>query len=129
MFHVLSFQKYFNRVCLNSVFLAVPLATLISFSFASNISNYVEWRNLSPAIKTTYTAGAIDSFINPLTPNNEHARFVKQFNSCLTTLHITMFEVAQMVDNFYLNPDNWSRTPQEAIRFQLMNGHCFHFFD
>ena len=129
MFHVLSFQKNFNRALKSSVFFVFFLGTFMSISDAASVSNFGQWRNLSSQSKTAYTAGAIDSFINPLEMSLGYEEFAENFALCLKTLSISTLEIAQMIDNFYLNPGNWGLSPQEAIRFQLANGHCFHFLN
>ena len=127
MFHVLSFQKYYNRVLLSSVFLF--LFFLFSSSFGSSISNFAQWTRLNAVSKTAYTAGVIDGFISPLAIHEEHVEYIDNFDVCLKNLRISIVEIVTMVDNFYLNTDNWSLSPQEAIRFQLVNGHCFQFLN
>ena len=127
MFHVLSFQKYYSRVLLSSVFLF--LFFLFSFSFGSSITNFAQWTRLNAVSKTAYTAGVIDGFISPLASHEEHVELIDNFEVCLKNLRISIVEIVTMVDNFYLNTDNWGLSPQDAIRFQLVNGHCFHFFN
>ena len=124
MFHVLSFQKYFNRVLLSSVFLFLSLS---SFSYATSVSNFGQWRSFNLLSKTAYTAGVIDTFMKPLEVSSVHGEFVRKFDLCLKDFNITIVEVVRMVDNFYLNTENWGLSPQEAIRFQLINGHCFQY--
>ena len=126
MFHVKSFPKYANRVLLNSVLLAL-LSN--SFSFAASVSNFGQWRGINPILKTVYISGVLDTFIRPLEEPRDHEEFVMRFNSCLKDFNITVVEIVQMVDNFYLNTQNWGSSPQEAIRFQLINGHCFHYLN
>ena len=127
MFHVLSFQKNYNRVLLSSVFLYSCF--LFSFSFGSSISNFGQWTNLSATAKTAYTAGVIDGFISPLIMPDEHEELIDKVVVCLKKLRISIVDVVTMIDNFYLNSENWGLSPQEAIRFQLVNGHCFPFLN
>ena len=126
MFHVLSFQKDFDRVLLSSVFLF--FCFLFSFSYGSNISNFAQWTNLNATSKTAYTAGVIDGFIRPLPFPNDHEEMINEFVVCLKKLRISTVEIVNMIDNFYLNSENWGLSPQDAIRFQLVNGHCFQSF-
>ena len=127
MFHVFSFQKDFDRVLLSSVFLF--FCFLFSFSHGSNISNFAQWTNLNSTSKTAYTAGVIDGFIRPLPFHNDHEDIINEFVVCLKELRISTFEIVNMIDNFYLNSENWGLSPQDAIRFQLVNGHCFQYFN
>ena len=133
MFHVLSFQNHLNRVLLNSVFSFLRIILLVvvsvSFSHAATISNFGQWRNLSSVTKTAYTAGAIDTFLDPIEASANHREFNINFLSCFKRLQITIVEVVEMIDNFYLNTENHSLTPQQAIKFQLINGHCFKFLN
>ena len=130
MFHALFFQKYFNRAHLNSVFFVVAYSLLmLSFAFGNTITNFGQWRNLNSISKTAYAAGAIDTFINPLEAGGGHKEFVDKLQSCLSELNITIVEVTQMIDNFYANSENWGYSPQDAIKFQLINGHCFQFLN
>ena len=128
MFHVLPFQNYFNRVHLSSVFF-VGTFFITTFSFGASINNFGQWSNLNSVSKTIYTAGAIDTLIKPPTEFAEHEIFIANFEACLKAFNLTVINIVQMIDNFYLNTKNWGLSPQEAIRFQLVNGHCFHFFN
>ena len=128
MFHVLSLKRYSHRVRSNSVFFVTIFFYLVSNSHASSISNFGEWRNLHSVSKTAYTAGLLDTFINPLEPQLEHDAFVKKLDSCLKKLHITVIEVVRMIDYFYLNSENWGLKPQDVVRLQLINGRCLPFF-
>ena len=129
MFHVLSFKKYSNRALVSSVFLLLSSLFFVSQSYAASISNFGQWKSLSSVIKTAYVAGVIDSFLNPLERVDTRTEFASKFMSCFEKLQITLLEVVQMVDNFYLNQKNWGFTPQQAIRFQLVDGHCFHYLN
>ena len=131
MFHLLSFQKHWNRVYLNSVFVIVFSYSISFFSSvnATTISNFGQWTTLNSFSKTAYTAGVIDTFFKPLTFSDDHKNFIIKFESCFKNLNITIVEVARMVDNFYQNSENWKFSPQEAIRFQLINGHCYQYLN
>ena len=129
MFHVQSFQRRFNRVLLSSVFFILLGYSFLTPSEAANISNVGQWKNLNSVSKTAYTAGVIDAFLSPLHESSHHEMFISKFKLCLKELNITTFEIARMIDNFYLNEENWIFSPQAAIKFQLVNGHCFQFFN
>ena len=124
MFHVLFFKKYINRVLLNSVFLFLYLS---SFCSATSVSNYGQWQNFNSISKTAYTAGVIDTFVKPLEMSIEHEEFVRKLDLCLKDFNISIVEVVRMIDNFYSNAENWGLSPQDAIKFQLFNGHCFQY--
>ena len=127
MFHVLSFQKNFNRVLLNSVFFLGVFVIFSSLVQAETVANFGQWRNFNSLSKTTYVAGAIDTFLNPLEPSKKQDQFKEQFLLCLKDFNISLVEIVSMVDNFYLNSNNWSYSPQSAIKYQLFDGHCFQY--
>lgn len=127
MFHVLPFQNYYSRVFKSSVFFIAFFLLFLSWSDAASISNYGQWKNLNSVLKTVYTAGVLDTMTKPLGLSDYHDDTFRKFDSCLTNLQITVVEVTRMVDNFYLNLENRGASPQEAIRFQLVNGHCYQF--
>ena len=129
MFHVLPLQKYLSRVLVNSAFLLVCISVAGSSAQATSISNFARWQSMSSLSKTAYTAGVIDGLINPIVEPADHENFRIRFRACLRDLNIIIIEIVKMVDNFYLNNNNWSLTPQEAIRFQLINGHCFQYLN
>ena len=127
MFHVLPLQKYLSRVLVNSAFLLVCISVVGSSAQATSISNFARWQSMSSLSKTAYTAGVMDGLINPIVEPVDHENFKVRFTACLRDFNIIITEIVEMVDNFYLNKNNWGLTPQEAIRFQLINGHCFHY--
>ena len=127
MFHVLSFQTTLNRVLPNSVFFLAGLIIFANQIQAETVSNFGQWRNFNSISKTTYVAGTIDTFLNPLQVIVGQENFKEQFALCLKDFHITLSEIVSMVDNFYLNSKNWAYSPQEAIKYQLINGHCFQY--
>ena len=127
MFHVSSLIKDLSRVLVNSVFLLIVLVTLSTVVMADTVSNFSQWRNFNSFSKTAYVAGTVDTFLSPLKVPDEHERFKKQFALCLRDFHITLGEIVSMIDNFYLNSKNWAYSPQEAIKYQLINGHCFQY--
>ena len=127
MFHVLSFQKNLNRVLVNSVFLITMFLVFASHLRAETGSNFGQWRNFNSLSKTAYAAGTIDGFLNPLDIGDEHEQFKEKFLSCLKEFSISLVEIVGMVDNFYLNSNNWGYSPQEAIKYQLVDGHCVHY--
>jgi len=127
MFHVSSFTKDLSRVLVNSAFFLILLATLSPVVRADTVSNFGQWRNFNSFSKIAYVAGTVDTFLSPLKVPDKHERFKKQFDLCLKDFHITLSEIVSMVDNFYLNSKNWAYSPQEAIKYQLINGHCFQY--
>ena len=108
MFHVLFFQIHLNRVIFNSVFFAISLVFLHSLSYGATISNFGQWRNLSSLSKTAYIAGVRDTFLSPFEVFDQQQEFVLQLNDCLKQLNISVVEIVRMVDNFYLNKENWA---------------------
>ena len=129
MFHVQSFHKLLNRALLGSVFFVLLFTIFTSFPMARTILNFGQWQNLNSLSKTTYVAGVIDTLLNPLNKSDHNEMFLVNFELCLKRLNITTFEIANMVDNFYLNHSNRALSPQIAIRFQLLDGHCFQFLN
>ena len=127
MFHVLPFQKNLNRVLLSSVFFLVVFIIFASQIRAETVFNFSQWRNFNSISKSTYAAGAIDSFLNPLKVPKGHEKFKEQFLLCLKDFNISIVEIASMIDNFYLNSNNWGYSPQKAIKYQLVDGHCFRY--
>ena len=128
MFYVLAVKNFLSQVHLSSLLLVVTFL-FTTFSFGANITNFGQWRNLNSISKTVYVAGVIDTFVKPLTQSPGHETFVANFDACLKAFNLTVINIVQMIDNFYLNTKNWGLSPQEAIRFQLVNGHCFHFLN
>ena len=129
MFQVLVIKKCLSRVPLSLLFFMITYLFLTTFCVAANVTNFGQWRNLNSISKTVYVAGVIDTFVKPLTQSPGHETFVTNFEACLKGFNLTVINIVQMIDNFYLNPKNWGLSPQEAIRFQLVNGHCFHFLN
>ena len=127
MFHVLSFQNHLNRVLLSSVFFILIVLVSSSQIQSQTVSNFSQWRTFNSLSKTAYTAGALDSFFNPLQVIEEHERFKTQLRSCLKEFRITIGEIVSMIDEFYLNSNNWGYSPQDAIKYQLIEGHCFYY--
>ena len=127
MFHVLPFRKTLNRVLLNSVFSLAVLITFATQMRAETVSNFGQWRNFNSLSKTTYVAGTIDTFLNPLQVIVGQKKFKEQFLLCLKDFNISAGEIVTMIDNFYLNSNNWGYSPQEAIKYQLVEGHCFQY--
>ena len=125
MFHVILFLKGLNRVLLNSVFYLTILLVLASQSRAETVSNFGQWRNFNALSKTAYAAGVIDTFLNPLKLPEDQHHFKKQFLLCLKAFNISVGEIVSMIDNFYLNSNNWGYSPQEAMKYQLVDGHCY----
>ena len=129
MFHVLSFQKNLNRVFLNSVFFCFVLYLFNSYSYASSVSNFGQWKNLNSLSKTTYTAGVVDTFLHNFDVSENKKKIGISLKTCLDDFRITIFEIANMIDIFYQNKKNWASTPQDAIIVELINGHCFNYID
>ena len=115
MFHVIPFLKRLNRVLLNSVFFLMVLVVLVSQIRAETVSNFGQWRNFNSLSKTAYAAGVIDTFLNPLKLPEGQDHFKKQFLLCLKNFNVSVGEIVSMIDNFYLNSNNWGYSPQEAI--------------
>jgi hypothetical protein len=127
MFHVLSFQNHLNRVLLSSVFFILIVLVSSSQIQSQTVSNFGQWRTFNSLSKIAYTAGALDSFFNPLQVIEEHKRFKSQLRSCLKEFRITIGEIVSMIDEFYLNSNNWGYSPQDAIKYQLIEGHCSYY--
>ena len=129
MFHVLSFQIYLYRALIGSVSFFLFFIFLSNLSLASSISNFGQWKNLNSISKTIYTAGMLDTFVTPLDPTISQTDLSEKLSLCLETFKLSIPEVAKLVDNFYLNPENWKLKPQDAVMYKLMNGQCFQFFN
>ena len=127
MFHVLAFHKNLSRVLINSVFFLLILLFFVKSGSSETVKNYGGWQNFSSISKTLYTAGAIDSLISPWCEGCDNESFIQNFQTCLRDLRITTVEIVTMIDNFYLNSKNWQFTPQDAIKYQLINGHCYQY--
>ena len=129
MFHVLSFHKNLNRVLLNSVFFGILFLLINTPSNSASILNFGQWRNLNSLSKTAYTAGALDTILYQFGASSEQEALPDNFYKCFRELQITTIEVVAMIDNFYKNEKNWGLTPQAAIDFQLISGHCYHYLN
>ena len=129
MFHVLSFHKNLNRVLLSSVFFYILILSFITFSHAASVSNFGQWKNLNSFSKTAYTAGLIDTYLTHFGESTDKKMFSANLGKCLNELQITIIEVVEMINNFYQNKENWALTPQNAVNFQLINGHCFQYLN
>ena len=127
MFHVLSFQEKLCRVLRNSVFF---LSFIFSASLevkAQNVLNFGQWRNFNSVSKQLYIAGTLDGIMYSHKRSEDTDLLPSQIRSCISDLNIKISETVAMVDNFYLNSKNWGFTPQDAIQFQLIDGHCYQY--
>ncbi len=127
MFHVISFQGKINRVVISSVFSFCFLASLTIAVTGQTIVNYSQWRNFSSVSKILYVSGMVDGLIYTYKSDKENSELASSIHSCLNELNITRPEIVAMVDNFYLNTQNWAFAPQDAIQLQLIDGHCYQY--
>ena len=127
MFHVIFFpQKYLNRILIYSVFFVL---SSIASSHGQTVHNYGQWKNLSSTTKSNYVAGMMDTLLNPVCFDCKDQVKGELLKVCLLELSIVLPEIVAMLDNFYLNKNNWSHNPQEALQYQLVNGHCHQHFN
>tara|TARA_A100001011_G_scaffold320372_1_gene340891 strand:- start:353 stop:580 length:228 start_codon:yes stop_codon:yes gene_type:complete len=69
----------------------------------------------------------VDGLIYTYKSDKGNSEIASSIHSCLNGLNITMPEIVAMVDNFYLNTQNWAFAPQDAIQLQLIDGHCYQY--